>query len=218
MSQTVHIVDAFAYEPFLGNPAAVCILDGPAEEKWMGRVARAMNLSESAFLHPIDGGFGLRWFTPAVEVKLCGHATLASAFVLWEIGVLKIDEVARFHTLSGWLECRRSGDWIAMDFPAKVPEPCTAPDGIEAALGASPLWVGSSGMDYLVEVADETTLRGLRPDFPALARLPVRGDRVLLRGQAVMRGRMEVERRIHRRESQQAGRHEAVGGRSGDRL
>jgi PhzF family phenazine biosynthesis protein len=118
MSQTIHIIDAFTDKPFGGNPAAVCLLEHPAHEQWMKLVAREMNLSETAFLYPIEGGFSLRWLTPAVEVKLCGHATLASAFTLWETGVLKPDEAARFHTLSGWLTCWREGDWIAMDFPA----------------------------------------------------------------------------------------------------
>jgi len=118
MSQTIHIIDAFTDKPFGGNPAAVCLLEHPAHEQWMKLVAREMNLSETAFLYPIEGGFSLRSLTPAVEVKLCGHATLASAFTLWETGVLKPDEAARFHTLSGWLTCWREGDWIAMDFPA----------------------------------------------------------------------------------------------------
>jgi PhzF family phenazine biosynthesis protein len=120
MSHTLHVVDAFTHRPFSGNPAAVCLLAQPADEAWMRLVAREMNLSETAFLHPIEDGWSLRWFTPMVEVKLCGHATLASAFTLWETGALKSEEAARFHTLSGWLICRRDGDWIEMDFPAKV--------------------------------------------------------------------------------------------------
>ena len=110
MTHTLHTIDAFTNKPFTGNPAAVCILDAPADETWMKLVAREMNLSETAFLHPIEGGYSLHWFTPAAEVKLCGHATLASAFTLWETGVLRSDETARFHTLSGWLTCRRDGD------------------------------------------------------------------------------------------------------------
>jgi PhzF family phenazine biosynthesis protein len=134
-----------------------------------------MNLSETAFLHPIEGGFALRWFTPAVEVKLCGHATLASAHALWETGALAPDQAARFHTLSGWLTCRRAGDWIEMDFPAMPAAPCTTPAGLSEALGAELLWTGSNGMDYLVELADERVLRGLKPNFTALAPLMVRG-------------------------------------------
>jgi predicted PhzF superfamily epimerase YddE/YHI9 len=170
-----HIVDAFTAEPFAGNPAAVCLLPGPVDELWMKRVAREMNLSETAFLHPVDGGFSLRWLTPAVEVKLCGHATLASAFALWEMGVLAPHETARFHTLSGWLTCHREGDWIAMDFPAKVCAPCDPPDGLAESIRADLSFCGNNGMDYLVEVGSAAILRGLRPDLSRLASLPVRG-------------------------------------------
>jgi len=179
---TLHIIDAFTDKPFRGNPAAVCLLDQPADEAWMKLVAREMNLSETAFLHSIEGGFSLRWLTPAVEVKLCGHATLASAFTLWETGVLKAEESARFHTLSGWLTCRRDGAWIEMDFPAKLCEPCQAPAGLAEALGCELLSCGLNGMDYLVEVADEATLRSLTPNFTSLAALPVRGVIVTCRG------------------------------------
>ena len=175
MNRTIHIVDAFTDRPFAGNPAAVCVLESPEDEAWMKLVAREMNLSETAFLHPVDGGWSLRWFTPAVEVKLCGHATLASAFTLWETGALPPGASARFHTLSGRLTCRRDGDWIEMDFPARIAGACAAPDGLETALGCKALWTGRNVMDYLVEVADESTLRSLKPDFGALARLPVRG-------------------------------------------
>ncbi len=172
---TLHIVDAFTSEPFAGNPAAVCLLPGPSDELWMKRVAREMNLSETAFLYPMEGGFSLRWLTPAVEVKLCGHATLASAFALWETGVLDPGEIARFHTLSGWLTCEREGDWIAMDFPAKICLPCEPPAGLEEALGTELLFCGSNGMDYLVEVASAEVLRRLVPNLSLLSNLPVRG-------------------------------------------
>jgi len=175
MSHNLHIIDAFTNRPFAGNPAAVCVLAAPGDESWMKLVAREMNLSETAFLHPIEGGWSLRWFTPKVEVKLCGHATLASAFTLWETGVLGAGETLRFHTLSGWLPCRRVDEWIEMDFPAKVCTPCAAPAGLAAALGCEHLTIGLNGMDYLLEVADEATLRSLKPDFTALAVLPVRG-------------------------------------------
>jgi len=169
------VVDAFAVRPFEGNPAAVCVLEEPAEVAWMQLVAREMNLSETAFLHPIAGGYALRWFTPAVEVKLCGHATLASAHTLWETGALAPDQAARFHTLSGWLTCRRADEWIEMDFPAQAAQPCPTPAGLGEALGCEPRFVGANGMDYLVEVANEGVLRRLRPDFTALGALPVRG-------------------------------------------
>src|SRR5689334_20018059 len=119
MPQPITQVDAFADRPFAGNPAGVCILPGPADEAWMRAVAREMNLSETAFLDPQgDGSYNLRWFTPAVEVDLCGHATLASAHVLWEDGHLPPEAPARFHTRSGLLTATRRRDWIELDFPA----------------------------------------------------------------------------------------------------
>lgn len=168
-------VDAFTSKPFAGNPAAVCVLPGPPDETWMRNVALEMNLSETAFLHPEDGGYRLRWLTPAVEVALCGHATLASAHVLWEDGHLAPDAEARFHTKSGLLTCKRNGDWIEMDFPAKHAEAAEAPAQLAAAMGAELIWVGRNQFDYLVEVADEATLRGLKPNHHLLRELPVRG-------------------------------------------
>src|SRR5262245_42999819 len=122
MSAHEHIklfqVDAFTDRPFAGNPAAVCVLHGPAEEEWMQDVAREMNLSETAFIYREgDGGYRLRWFTPAIEVELCGHATLATAHVLWEAGYLWENEEARFRTLSGLLTARRNEEWIELNFP-----------------------------------------------------------------------------------------------------
>lgn len=178
---TLHVVDAFTDRPFGGNPAAVCLLDHPADESWMKLVAREMNLSETAFLHPVAEGYSLRWFTPAVEVKLCGHATLASAFALWETGA-SAAEPLRFQTLSGELRCQREGDGIAMDFPAKVCDAAPVPDGLAEALGCEVHFCGLNGMDYLVEVDDETILRGLKPNFTALSPLPVRGVIVTCRG------------------------------------
>jgi PhzF family phenazine biosynthesis protein len=171
----LHVVDAFTDTPFTGNPAAVCVTDEAPDEAWMQRVALEMNLSETAFLRRIEGGWSLRWFTPAVEVKLCGHATLASAHVLWATGVLNANEPARFHTLSGWLTCCRAGNWIEMDFPALNCTPSEPPAGLAGALGCNVIACANTGMDYLVEVADETTLRSLRPDFTTLGKLPVRG-------------------------------------------
>jgi PhzF family phenazine biosynthesis protein len=168
-------IDAFADRPFTGNPAAVCLLDAPRDARWMQDVALEMNLSETAFLHPEAEDYRLRWFTPAVEVDLCGHATLASAHALWELGRLPADQPARFHTRSGLLTATRRSDAIVLDFPATPPEPCPPPSGLMEALGARPRWVGKNRFDYLVEVESEEALRGLRPDFAGLARLPVRG-------------------------------------------
>lgn len=168
-------VDAFTSKPFAGNPAAVCILSKAPEERWMRDVAREMNLSETAFLVPQDGGFSLRWFTPAVEVDLCGHATLASAHVLWEEGHLAAGAQARFHTRSGLLLAERRGDWIEMDFPAKVETAADSPAGLAEALGLQPSYVGRNQFDYLVEVESAEALRSAQPDHSVLRKLPVRG-------------------------------------------
>ena len=168
-------IDAFTDTPFAGNPAAVCILPEPGEPGWMQLVAREMNLAETAFLVRQEDGFNLRWFTPAVEVDLCGHATLASAHALWEEGHLSPDAPARFHTRSGLLTCVRRGAWIEMDFPATPAQPADAPADLARALGAQPLFVGQSRFDYLVEVESEEAVRSLAPDLTLLARIPTRG-------------------------------------------
>jgi len=175
MPQSIVQVDAFAERPFTGNPAAVCITDAARDEAWMQNVAMEMNLAETAFLHPEADGWRLRWFTPAVEVALCGHATLASAHVLWEHAVLGPDEEARFHTQSGLLTCRRDGGLVWMDFPAK-PESASEPiAGLTEALGVTPVYVGRSQFDVLVEVASEAEVRALEPDMGALRRVQARG-------------------------------------------
>jgi predicted PhzF superfamily epimerase YddE/YHI9 len=179
-------IDAFTDRPFAGNPAAVCLLTGPRDAAWMQQVAAEMNLSETSFLVPGDDGHHLRWFTPAVEVDLCGHATLAAAHALWETGRLRPEEPARFHTRSGLLTARRAGGWIEMDFPATPAEPCPPPDSLLAALGAVARSVGKNRFDYLVEVESEEALRRLGPDIAALARLPVRG--VIVTARATMPG------------------------------
>jgi len=169
-------VDAFTNKPFGGNPAAVCVLPQPVPDEWMRNVAREMNLSETAFLTPHDGGFRLRWFTPSVEVDLCGHATVASAHVLWEDGHLAAGQQARFHTRSGLLLADRRGDWIELDFPAKAVAAAPAPAELLPALGvAQAAFVGKNAFDYLVEVDSEETLRKLAPDHSTLRRIPVRG-------------------------------------------
>ncbi len=124
MGLAIAQIDAFTERPFSGNPAAVCLLDREPEVSWMQLVAREMNLSETAFLLPRGGEYGLRWFTPAVEVDLCGHATLASAHFLWEQGLLAADQTARFHTRSGMLTAEKQATWIEMDFPATPAAPC----------------------------------------------------------------------------------------------
>jgi predicted PhzF superfamily epimerase YddE/YHI9 len=176
MEVEIYQVDAFTDEPFRGNPAAVCPLPEPCDEEWMQHVAREMNLSETAFLHPQDDGYALRWFTPAVEVDLCGHATLASAHVLWETGALAAEGRARFFTRSGLLTAGRLGDEIEMDFPATPDEPADAPPRLDEALGLGFRYVGKSPFDYLVEVDSEDFVREMAPDFALLRTLPlVRG-------------------------------------------
>lgn len=175
-------VDAFTSEAFRGNPAAVCILSGPANEQWMKNLAREMNLSETAFLHPENGGYRLRWLTPAIEVDLCGHATLASAHVLWDDGHLAPDLPALFHTRSGLLTCVRNGNWIEMNFPAKLEQQAPAPAHLAEALGVTPKYVGKNQFDYLVEVADEEALRALKPNYHLLRQIQVRGVIVTAKG------------------------------------
>ena len=175
MGLKVTQVDAFAGRPFQGNPAAVCILPAVRDDQWMQNVAREMNLSETAFLHKQADGFNLRWFTPTVEVALCGHATLASAHVLWEEGHLDGNQPARFHTKSGLLMAERKADWIELDFPATPEEPAPAPDGLSAALGAAFRYVGKTRFDYLVELESEAAVRSLQPDHSTLRKIPVRG-------------------------------------------
>jgi PhzF family phenazine biosynthesis protein len=177
-------VDAFTPTPFAGNPAAVCVLGAPQPEQWMRDVAREMNLSETAFLSPQNGGFQLRWLTPAVEVALCGHATLASAHVLWQDGHLPEGRQARFHTRSGLLTADRHGDWIEMNFPSKPAVPAEAPGELLFALGvATARYVGRNAFDYLLEIDSEETLRALAPDHSTLRKLPVRGIIVTARAE-----------------------------------
>ncbi len=168
-------VDAFTDTPFRGNPAAVCLLPAPRDESWMQAVAREMNLAETAFLVPQNDGFDLRWFTPTIEVALCGHATLAAAHVLWEDAHLAQGRQARFQTKSGLLTADRAAGWIELDFPAKRAEPAPAPPGLLEALGVEPAYVGRNQFDYLVEVKSEELVRTLAPDHTVLAKLPVRG-------------------------------------------
>jgi len=177
MTIPIFQVDAFTAEPFKGNPAGVCLLKAPAEAAWMRSVAAEMNLAETAFPLAEGDGFRLRWFTPAVEVKLCGHATLAAAHILWELGLLASGEEARFHTLSGLLTARRDGAEIELDFPSRpvAPRPPDWTEALVGALGVKPSFIGLSAEDVLVEVADEAAVRSLRPDFAAIKPLPARG-------------------------------------------
>lgn len=175
MEIPIYQVDAFTSTPFAGNPAAVCFLERAHSEEWMQRVAAEMNLAETAFLSPLDDGYSLRWFTPTVEVPLCGHATLASAHTLWESGRLPVDGKARFHTASGLLTARRAGHLIELDFPAIPTVPGQLPEAAHAALGVAPVAVYSTPSGtvehfFVVELAAEEEVRAARPDFRALGR------------------------------------------------
>ena len=178
-------IDAFTSEPFRGNPAAVCLLDRETDERWMQHVAAEMNLSETAFLLRRDDGFSLRWFTPTVEVALCGHATLASAHALWSEGVLDEAETARFHTKSGLLTAERRGDWIELDFPATPDEAASAPPALLESLGiAAPVYVGRNKFDFVIELSSEELVRSITPDFPRLRSVPARGVIVTSRSES----------------------------------
>ena len=174
-SQPLSQIDAFTDRPFSGNPAAVCVLPAPRDASWMQQVASEMNLAETAFVVRRGEGFDLRWFTPAAEVDLCGHATLASAHLLWEEGHLKPVETALFHTRSGLLSATRQGVMIWLDFPATPARPATMLPELERAVGAPIRYLGRTAFDYLIEIESEAAVRSLQPDLALLARLPVRG-------------------------------------------
>ena len=172
MAQKITQVDAFTSKPFGGNPAAVCILESARDEKWMQLVAREMNLSETAFLVREGDGYRLRWFTPANEVPLCGHATLASAHVLYEDGIAKHDQHLRFETLSGSLFAKWNDGWIELNFPQLVTVPSDAPQALVDGLkGAKIQFCGKNKQAWLVELESEAAVRSLVPDTSAFKKL-----------------------------------------------
>lgn len=178
MSQRIVQVDAFTAERFAGNPAAVCVLARPRDEEWMRKVASEMNLSETAFVIRHEEEWLLRWFTPTVEVDLCGHATLATAHVLFEEGHVSRDDAIHFRTRSGMLSARSSGGWIEMDFPTQAAEAAAPPAGLLEALGldaSAVAFVGRNGTDWLVAVDTAARVRGLAPDMARLAQVDARG-------------------------------------------
>jgi PhzF family phenazine biosynthesis protein len=172
---SIYHVDAFTDRPFAGNPAAVCLLADERPAAWMQSVAAEMNLSETAFVRPLHDGFELRWFTPAVEVDLCGHATLASAHALWEADEVRRAQTIRFHTKSGILTAARVGALMQLNFPATPVEPCSRPDGLLEALGAAPTFVGRTKFDCFLVLDSAEAVRALRPDFRRLADIDTRG-------------------------------------------
>ncbi len=175
MGQEIFQVDAFTDKPFAGNPAAVCILPEVAAEDWMQHLANEMNLSETAFLVPQEDGFNLRWFTPTVEVELCGHATLASAHILWEQGFLSPDRQARFFTRSGFLSALRKDAWIELDFPAEPEMQTDIPEALLKAFGVPVRYAGKNRFDFLIELESAETVRKMVPDFTLLSSIAGRG-------------------------------------------
>jgi PhzF family phenazine biosynthesis protein len=168
-------IDAFTARPFAGNPAAVCLLEYEQDPQWMQAVAAEMNLSETAFVRPVGEDFELRWFTPTIEVELCGHATLASAHALWGEQVVADDEPIRFLTKSGVLTCTQRKDFIELDFPATPISSTDLTEELCLALGITPSFVGRSKFDMLILVDSEQILRSLQPDFSRLRKMPMRG-------------------------------------------
>jgi PhzF family phenazine biosynthesis protein len=184
MAQEIFQVDAFTDKPFAGNPAAVCVLPETADEEWMQHLANEMNLSETAFLVPQGDGYNLRWFTPAVEVELCGHATLASAHILWEQGFLAPDGTARFYTKSGLLSAVRKDTWIELDFPAEPEKQAGIPEEFIKAFGTPAQYVGKNRFDFILEFDSAETVRKISPDFTLLSALSARGFIVTSRSDA----------------------------------
>ncbi len=168
-------VDSFTAEPFAGNPAGVCLMESARDERWMQAVAREMNLSETAFLLREGAGFRLRWFTPLAEVALCGHATLASAHILWQEGIVPPGDTARFQTRSGELRATRAGDLIELDFPAKPEESAEPPAHLLEAIGVEPSYLGRNAFDYLLLLESEAAVRAVAPDFVMLREVGARG-------------------------------------------
>jgi predicted PhzF superfamily epimerase YddE/YHI9 len=169
-------VDAFTRQAFGGNPAVVCRVDAWPPDAWMRQVAGEMNAGATVFVRCSHDRKELRWFSPTVELEMCGHGTLAAAHILWEAGVADPAAPIAFHTRAGELGAVRDGDRIVLDFPMLVEHAALPPDGLLAALGIVDAgYVGRNRFDYLVEVEHEQTVRGLRPDMSALARIETRG-------------------------------------------
>lgn len=176
MKTALYHVDAFTDRPFGGNPAAVCVMPRPRDDSWMRDLARELNQSETAFLHhETEKYYRLRWLTPVAEVELCGHATLASAHILWEAAYVRPGETVVFETLSGALTAKRHDHSIELDFPAEPAAEVMAPLDLRKALKVKPVFIGRNRMDYLIEVESEDVLRALEPDFTAIRNIDTRG-------------------------------------------
>lgn len=175
----LHLVDAFAERPFTGNPAAVCLLDAPRSDAWMQQLAFELGFSETAYVSRTEQGNSLRWFTPKTEVALCGHATLASAHVLWSIG--RAQGPISFQTQSGVLTCERSNRLIQLDMPRTELTDEPPPVGFLSAIALKPVTLRRAQWDMLVEVENEDAVRRAAPDFAALAQVKARGVMVTAR-------------------------------------
>ncbi len=173
MGQKIVQVDAFASKPFTGNPAAVCVMEDAANEVWMQNVAMEMNLSETAFLYPRDKGYHLRWFTPTMEIPLCGHATLASAHVLYTEGHVPADKPITFESMSGPLSASFDGEWITLDFPANPPKLVGTPSAEEVLSAFGYPFNAVFGIEgvCLVEIEDESMVREYKPDIAKIREL-----------------------------------------------
>ncbi|MCC5900611.1 MAG: PhzF family phenazine biosynthesis protein [Halomonas sp.] len=181
MNIDLYQVDAFASKPFEGNPAAVCPLEAWLDDELLQAIAMENNLSETAFFVPTESGYHLRWFTPAVEVDLCGHATLAAAWVIFN-ALGDSAETLHFETRSGQLLVQRDGDELAMDFPAKTLEPLAMHAEVAAALGGIEIEELLISDDIVVVVNDAQLIESLTPDMQHLMRLPGRGIVVTAKG------------------------------------
>jgi PhzF family phenazine biosynthesis protein len=175
MITRIYQVDAFTKTPFKGNPAGVCILEKPGDDEWMLNVASEMNCSETAFLCPEEDGYRLRWFTPRVEVDLCGHATLSSAHILWEKGYLQPEDQVTFYTRSGELTARKDHEWTMLNFPSLSVEESPIPTELIGLIQADILYFGMSKFDWLVEINNEEYLKTFQPDISQIKKLPARG-------------------------------------------
>ena len=184
MSLPLYLVDAFTDQAFAGNPATVCFYEGDLDDRWMQSLGMEMNQAETAFVRPNGDAFDLRWFTPNVEVDLCGHATLASAHALWTTGRHPLDQAIRFNTRSGVLVATNATDGIQLDFPALSVEKTERTAEFEAIFGGTLVAVGKTSMDWFVELASEHDVRAFEPDFPQIASLGLRGLIITARGEA----------------------------------
>jgi PhzF family phenazine biosynthesis protein len=174
-SMQIYQVAAFTEEPFHGNPAVVCFLSEPKNDGWMQSVATEMNMPVTAFLYKNDDHYSLRWFTSTTEIPICGHGTLASAHILYDLNHISREASATFMTKSGWLTANFNAGWIEFTFPSKPDQKTIAPKKLNQALGVKPTYVGKNHFDYIVEVEGEDVVKNLKPNIDIIAQMPVRG-------------------------------------------